>query len=335
MGSMNPFSLLVKPVGAACNLSCSYCFYSDHAAGVMSEEVCARMIDTYAALPFSGKCVTLQGGEPLLAPDYVFDRLDAAALDRSLQTNGTLLTPERAERLRRGNWLVGLSLDGPPELNAARGDAAIHARIVAGARLLEDFGVDYNLLCVVSQRNVARAREIYRYFRENFATNFYQFIECTGPREAISGEEWGRFLCELFDTWSAADVRRVSVRLFDSIVSQMVRGCPTQCSFAPSCRQYLVVEQDGSVYPCDFHVRRDLVLGNVMTHTWEELLASPVYGEFAARKGRLSDACRSCPYLRYCQGDCPRNRVAGRSSLCAGWKAFFAYTLAKFASFVV
>lgn len=339
---MKPFSLLVKPVGGACNLACKYCFYSGHAAGVMSEEVCAHMLDTYAALPFAEKAVALQGGEPLLAPGYVFDRMDATPVERSLQTNGTLLTPDRADRLRRGNWLVGLSLDGPPALNVrryARGGAALagetFAQTVRGIRLLEDFQVDYNLLTVVSRGNVGHAREIYRYFRENFATRHYQFIECTGPCEEIDGEAWGAFLCELFDEWAKADAYAVSVRLFDSVVSRLVRGFPTQCSFAASCDQYLVVEHDGSVYPCDFHVSEDLKLGNVMTHSWEQLLASPAYARFAARKcADLDPACRNCRYFGYCQGDCPRNRRAGRSALCAGWKRFFAHTLGKFEELV-
>lgn len=328
---MRPFSLLVKPVGGACNLDCLYCFYKDHATGVMSEEVCARTLDTYVALPFEAKSVTLQGGEPLLAPDYVFDRIDAAPVERALQTNGTLLTPERAGRLRRGNWLVGLSLDGPVELNTGRGDGATYEKIVAGARLLENFGVDYNLLTVVSRRNVRQAKEIYRFFRREFATRFYQVIECTGPCEEITGEEWGTFLCELFDEWAREDADKISIRLFDSIVSQIVRGFPTQCSFASSCRQYFVVEYDGSVYPCDFHVRSDLKLGNVLTHTWEELVESPAYARFAERKcADLTEECRQCPYVRFCQGDCPRNRIAGRSVLCAGWRKFFAHSLEQF-----
>lgn len=297
----------------------------------MSEEVFARVMDTYSVLPFEGKSVVLQGGEPLLAPDYVFDRMDEAPVERSLQTNGTLLTPEKAERLHRGNWLVGLSLDGPADLNAGRGDYATYEKIIQGARLLEDFEVDYNLLTVVSRRNVRYAKEIYRFFRENFATNFYQFIECTGPCEEITGEEWGTFLCDLFDEWVREDVHKVSIRLFDSIVSQLARGYPTQCSFAPSCRQYLVVEHDGSVYPCDFHVRADLKLGNIMTHGWKELTESPAYARFAERKcAELSNACGTCPYLRICQGDCPRNRLSGRSVLCSGWKMFFAHALKRF-----
>ena len=123
----------------------------------------------------------------------------------------------------------------------------------------------------------------------------------------------------------------VSIRLFDSIVSQLVRGFPTQCSFAETCRQYLVVEYDGSVYPCDFHVRPDLKLGNVLTHTWEELLSSPIYASFAAAKTEaLPDECRDCEYFAFCRGDCPRNR----RSLCKGWRRFFAHAIPRLVELV-
>lgn len=332
---MKPFSILLKPVGAACNLDCSYCFYSDHPAGVMAEETFRSMLESYMALPFADKSVALQGGEPLMAPEYIFDALEGEMLMRSLQTNATLVTPEVAERLKRGGWLVGASLDGPRGCNVLRrrGSDPVKAfdEAVAGIRNLEKAGVDYNLLTVVSKANVAHAAEVYRYLRDNFSTRYHQYIECTGPCDEITAEEWGRFLCDLFDEWSKEDAYTVSIRLFDSIVSQLVRGFHTQCSFATRCDSYLVVEHDGSVYPCDFHVRGDLKLGNVMTHTWEELLESDVYRRFAEAKcAALPDACQVCEFARFCNGDCPRNRVAGRSALCAGWKMFFAHTLGRF-----
>ena len=102
----------------------------------------------------------------------------------------------------------------------------------------------------------------------------------------------------------------------------------------------MTIEADGSVYPCDFHVREDLKLGNVMTHTWEEMLESGIYRDFAAAKcGSLPEECLSCEYSAFCNGDCPRNRGTGfgphkRSMLCAGWKKFFDHTLEKFDSIV-
>ncbi len=322
---MKPFSLLVKPVGGACNLKCRYCFYIEHSSGQMSEETFSHLLKTYCALPFEGKAIALQGGEPLLSKPYVRQMLNHAPIDKSLQTNCTLLTEEIAQDLARYHWLVGASLDGPPHLNAARGDT--YDAIVKGIRLMEAAGVDYNLLTVVSQANVAHPQEVYRFFRENFQTRFHQYIECTAPRLVIDGPSWGKFLIGIFDAWMKQDTHTISIRLFDSIISQLVRGRPTQCSFDKSCEQYLVVEHDGNVYPCDFFVEPHLCLGNVNTHSWEEMLNHPTYRAFADRKmAQLPPRCRTCAYFNFCRGDCPRNRY----TLCEGWKMFFEHTLPTF-----
>lgn len=323
---MNAFSLLVKPCGADCNLACEYCFYRGHAPGRMSPEVLERIMETYSALPFEGKAVAFQGGEPTLAGLDFFRRVQGYPVDKSLQTNATLVTDEWAEFLAAGHWLVGASVDGPPEVhNRFRG---AYAATEAGIRRMERAGVDYNLLTVVSKSNVAEPVRVYRYLRDNFSTRFHQYIECTGPRHEINAAEWGSFLCGLFDEWAKADSRTLSVRLFDSIVAQMVVGHATQCSFGASCRQYLVVEHDGSVYPCDFHVREDLRLGNIMEDSWEKIVSSVAYKRFAARKlENLPKECRSCAHYRWCHGDCPRNRNAGRPVLCAGWKRFFDHAI--------
>lgn len=325
---MQPFSLLIKAVGGDCNLNCSYCFYRSHPAGAMDAATLRRILDAYCALPFDGKSIAFQGGEPLMPQGAaLLEVADEYPVEKSIQTNATLVTDSLAERLARGGWLVGASLDGPRHLNLLRGESFDAA--VRGIRLLERHGADYNLLTVVSKANVAHPVEVYRFLRDNFATRHHQYIECTGPRDIISGEEWGEFLVALFDEWIKADAHSVSVRLFDSIISQLVLGYPTQCSFATSCRQYLVVEHDGSVYPCDFHVRPDLRLGNILTDSFEDLIASPVYEAFTKAKMRLlPEKCNKCEYTAFCNGDCPRNR----QSLCVGWQRFFAHSLPKLQS---
>ena len=325
---MHPFSLLVKPVGGRCNASCRYCFYR-RGGGVIARETLERALSEYAALPFASKSVTLQGGEPLLSPRYVLDAVEASGLERGIQTNATLVTPELAERLAAGGWLVGVSLDGPRELHEA-GRGATFDAAVRGIRLLEAAGADYNILTVVSRANVSRPVEVYRFLRDNFSTRFHQYIECTGPDGAfaISGDEWGAFLVSLFDEWAAHDVQTVSVRLFDSLANAILRGVPLQCSFARHCRHHLVLEHDGSVYPCDFHVRDELRLGSIMRETWRELLESPKCLRFAAAKtASLPARCRECDFLDFCNGDCPRNRFA----LCDGWRRFFGHSLERLA----
>ena len=294
----------------------------------MSAATLRKVLDEYCALPFDGKSVAFQGGEPLMPKGAaLLGVADEYPVAKSLQTNATLVTDSIAERLARGGWLVGASLDGPRHLNRLR-DRSFDAA-VRGIRLLERHGVDYNLLTVVSKANVARPVEVYRFLRDNFSTRHHQYIECTAPCDVVNGEEWGEFLVALFDEWIKHDARSVSVRLFDSIVSQIVLGYPTQCSFATSCRQHLVVEHNGAVYPCDFHVRPNLCLGNILENSFEEMTASATYKSFVNAKSRfLPEKCRKCRYVVFCNGDCPRNNHA----LCVGWERFFAHALGKLQS---
>ena len=292
----------------------------------MPEDTLRMALDAYAELPFDGKLVSFQGGEPLMPAGATLLKIaDEYPFAKSLQTNATLITEEIAAQLACGGWLAGASLDGPPNMNRLRGDSFDDA--VRGIRLLERHGVEYNIMTVVSKANVSCPREIYRYFRDNFKTRFHQYIECTGPRDAISGEEWGRFLTGLFDEWILHDAHEISVRLFDSIVSQIIRGTPTQCSFGRSCRQHLVIEHDGSVYPCDFHVSYETCLGNIRTHSLAEIAESPKYRAFAEAKVKnLPQKCEECPYMAFCNGDCPRSN----RTLCEGWKMFFDHSLKRF-----
>jgi uncharacterized protein len=321
---MKPFSLLVKPVGGDCNLRCRYCFYSGHPKGRIDPEALSRAIRSYEALPFSGKAVALQGGEPLLCEPAVLAAVNGCNAEKSVQTNATLVTDELARLFASNGWLVGASLDGPRELNSPRGDSFDAA--VRGIRRLEAAGAEYNLMVVVSRANVAHPAEVYRFLRDNFSTRFHQYIECTGPELAITGEEWGLFLIGLFDEWIKSDAHTVSVRLFDSIVSKIAFGHPTLCSLSEECGHHLVLEHDGSVYPCDFYVRPELRLGNVNSDTWEEMLASPAFLDFAAGKSaRLPPRCRCCRHIGFCMGDCPRSG----QRLCAGWTMFFDHALPR------
>jgi uncharacterized protein len=153
---------------------------------------------------------------------------------------------------------------------------------------------------------------------------------------AIRPEEWGDFLCGIYDSWIGADTRRVSVRLFDTILAQLVDGVSNVCTFGSDCRQYLVVEHNGDVYPCDFFVEPELRLGNVMTHGWSEMLGSEACARFGERKRLWNRACDGCPYLPLCRGDCPKNRGPERGNphtlswLCGGWKRFFEHSLPGF-----
>ena len=117
----------------------------------------------------------------------------------------------------------------------------------------------------------------------------------------------------------------------------MVDGASNTCAAGCSCDRYFVVEHNGDVYPCDFNVLTELRLGNVQTEAWDAMQTSTVYRRFAAAKSQWNASCDACPWLRFCHGDCPKNRpghIPGAlSHLCDGWRRFYAHAVPRLLPF--
>ena len=356
-----PFSLLVKPASADCNLRCDYCFYlghsefyPEHRTHRMPEPVLESMVRGYLGTAQPNYRFGWQGGEPTLMGLEFFRRVvelqaewaaPGSVVENGVQTNGTLLTPELAAHFGRYRFLCGVSLDGPGPLHdryRCRVDGSgSFADVRRGLGLLREHRVEFNILTLVSAANVRHAADVYSYLTDNEYL-YHQYIPCVeiDARQrplpwSIHGEEWGDFLCTLFDLWYPGDTRRVSIRLFDAVLSLLVDDVRTICHFGTNCCQYFVVEYNGDVYPCDFFVERRLRLGNISTEPWSVMQSSPLYRSFGEQKSMLPQACTDCAYRQFCAGDCPKHRLCGGgkprrlSALCAGWKRFYKHALPR------
>ncbi len=357
---MRPFSLLVKPASADCNLACEYCFYTEKAALYpdtlrhrMSEETLEQMTRNFFAAPQQEFAFGWQGGEPTLMGQAFFERAvelqrryapPGTTVSNGLQTNGTLIDDSFAAWLAENRFLVGISIDGPADVHdryrKTRAGGGSHARVMSGLDALKRHGVEYNVLALVTQANVRDPAALYEYLK-GLGASHHQYIPCVETDEAgaltdysVSGDDWGAFLSGLFDAWAPADAAEVSIRFFDSILTKMLNGHATVCYMGKDCRHYFVVEHSGDIYPCDFYVAPERKLGNVAHDTFVELWRSPAYREFGREKRRWSASCEGCPYLGYCAGDCPKMRLEGEagapSVLCTGWKQFYEHALPRF-----
>jgi uncharacterized protein len=285
--SLLAFHILAKPTGAICNLNCSYCFFlaKEHlypdSRFRMTDEVLESYLHQYlAAQRIPRATIAWQGGEPtLMGLDFYrrsieyeqkYARSDMT-VERTLQTNGTLLDEEWCTFFREHNYLVGLSLDGPRELHdACRVDKAGHPtfdRVMRAARLLQEHDVPFNILCAVNAVNVTHPLEVYRFFRDDIRVKFIQFIPIverdneTGFQEgntvtdlSVTAEEWGRFLTKIFDEWVTRDVGHVFVQHFDAALAAWAGEPPAVCIFAPTCRTVLALEHNGDLYTRDHFV---------------------------------------------------------------------------------
>ncbi len=361
MNKIKPFSLLIKPASAACNIRCEYCFYIDHLNYIkkgdkpaMTYKTLEKMISGYMKLPLPEYSFGWQGGEPTIMGLDFFKKVvelqnqyapTNARISNGLQTNATLIDKPMAEYFAEHNFLLGVSLDGPKDIhNKFRltiDGKPTHNKVMQGINHLRNAKAEFNILCLVNSENVGKPKEVYKYFKEK-GFNFLQFIPCVEydkkgnlTHYSITGKQWGKFLCGIFDIWYRKDTRKISIRHFDSVLNYKVMGRYTECTMDKDCRQYFVVEYDGGIYPCDFFVEKDLHLGNIDTSSWEETLHSPLYEKFGKKKSQWNKECNSCEWLNICNGDCPKMRGSemrpdSLSTLCEGWKTFYSHTMERF-----
>ena len=355
---MPPFSLLIKPASADCNLRCAHCFYSVKTALYpaprrMSPEILDRLISSYMATDQPQYVFGWQGGEPTLMGVEFFHEVTClqqrygrrgTVVTNGLQTNGTMLDDDLAAHLAAYRFLVGVSLDGPAELHdhyrRDAGGEGSHAAALECLARLRRHRVEFNTLTLVTDANALRAAEVFRYLAEQ-GVAYHQYLPCVEfdaqgrPLPwTITGEQWGEFLCALFDAWWPL-ANSVSVRLFDALLAARLGHPPPLCHLGTDCRQYFVVEHNGDVYPCDFFVTPETRLGNLLEDSWEALQASPAYREFGAGKAQWSERCAGCEFLRWCAGDCLKHRYRtgpdprACSWLCEGWRQFYRHALPR------
>ena len=353
---IRPFYIMAKPVCGTCNLDCLYCYYTakprELYPGVdrfmMSQEVLSDYTRQYMDLQPAQVNFGWQGGEPLLAGKDFFGKAvelqqrfgrPGQTVANAMQTNGTLLDDEWAEFFAKYKFLVGISLDGPPEWHDAfrrdhQGRGSFH-RAWAGLELLRKHNVEFNLLVTLNSSNAPHAGDIYRYFI-NRGIRWLQFIpilekdESGKPRDfSCTGEQFGRFMLEVFRLWRDRHVGVVSERLIDSVLHTIVHGEAALCCNAQRCANAHVLEFNGDLYACDHFVYKQWKIGNILARPLTDLVRDPLLDEFARMKTELPAACRDCEFLEFCRGGCPKHHMPPGNDprrvnhFCQGYKRFF------------
>ncbi len=355
---MPPVSVLMKPASGMCNMRCEYCFYCDEmqkrsteSFGLMSEETLKNVVRKTLLRAEGAISYAYQGGEPTLRGIDFFRKAVAyqkqynrhgIRVNNALQTNGYLIDEEWCLFLKEHDFLVGLSVDGNAEchdaLRRTKDGEATFERVCRSAELLEKYGVEYNILTVVTPKIARNIEDIYREYRSK-GWDYQQYIACLDPlgeprgvkKYSLKPEEYGAFLCRLFALWyeDYRKDRQPYIRQFDNYIG-LLRGYPAEaCDQRGICGIQNVVEADGSVYPCDFYMLDEYLLGNFNTDRLEHIDRRREEIGFVERSRRLGSACRECRYYRLCRGGCQRHREYNAGTgmydnyFCRAYRIFF------------
>ena len=294
-------------------------------------------------------------------------------IENDLQTNGLLLNKDWCEFLVEHSFLVGLSIDGPEFIHdkyrKTRSGKPTFKRVIQAVNLMKEYKVPFNALVTVNRFNSQYPLEVYRFLTRELGVTYIQFSPCVEPRSfekiaphfwkenmqpgvgselakpgnlmsvvtdwSVDASEWGKFLVAVFNEWVNNDFGRVLVNLFETAVAQ-VMGMPAQlCVTAEFCGKGLAIEHNGDVFSCDHYVYPEYRLANINERPLNEIAISTRQYSFGmAKKSSLPQYCLNCEYLKYCWGECPKNRLltapngeAGLNYLCPGIKMFFEHAL--------
>ncbi len=357
------FQIFVKPAGAFCNLNCSYCYYRDKSRlypGAGPFRMRDSVLEEYTAQHIaaaSGPEVSFSwhGGEPTTLGVGFFRtavelqqkyRPAGWRIRNGIQTNGVLLDEEWCRFLASEGFSVGLSLDGPAELHdpyrVSRGGQPTHREALRGYDLLRKHGIHTDIVCVVHTLNVRHPLSVYRFFR-GIDCGYLGFLPVVerAPEAAgglsphtPSAEDYGAFLCRIFDEWIGRDIDRIAVQTFEEAARPALGLEHSLCVFRETCGDIPVIEHNGDFFPCDHYVDSGHRLGNILETPLATLLESRAQRSFGeAKRDNLPRCCRNCEVLVMCNGGCPKYRFLhapdgepGLNYLCAGLKRFFLHS---------
>jgi uncharacterized protein len=349
-------SLLIKPAGPDCNLSCDYCFYlkksslfPDSRLHRMSHEILEETIRQVMSQGLPEVNFSWQGGEPTLMGLEFFRQAvhfqqkygSHQSVGNGFQTNGLLINRDWVQFFHRYKFLVGLSIDGPEHVhNRYRrhlNDQGSWEKVVEAAKILLDSDVATNALVVINDYSVRFPEEIYE-FLKGLGLTYMQFIPCLEPDPENSGkpasfsvpaDRYGDFLLRLCELWKA-DFQNgrpsTYIRNFEALLFAFAGLTPPDCTLHKECGDYVVVEHNGDVYSCDFYVQPEAKLGNVKEKRLVDMLNSATQRKFGQRKSILLDECKKCKWLLYCRGGCSKERgyqpEPEKSYFCQSYKRF-------------
>ena len=341
--------------------------YQNSHRHLMSDEILEQFTREYIeAQTMPQVLFTWHGGEPLMRSiDFYKKALElqkkyahGKQIDNVIQTNGTLLTDEWCEFFAQNHWLVGISIDGPQEYHdhyrVTPAGKPSWEKVMQGISLLKKHRVEWNAMAVVNAYNAEHPLEFYHFFRDN-GCQYLQFTpiverltehedgrtlaSLADDREipladaSVTPQQWGNFLCTIFDDWVRHDVGKTFVEIFDCTLANWMGVLPGICAYSKECGHAGVMEHNGDVYSCDHFVFPEYKLGNIR----EQSLIDMLYGEKQQAFSRLKHTslprqCKECDMEFACHGECPKNRFEkdkygepGLNYLCQGYYQYYTH----------
>ncbi len=198
-----------------------------------------------------------------------------------------------------------------------RNNSGTFDRVMLAYKKLREANIEVNFLTVLSKTVLTHPKDLYSFYN-NTGIKYVQLIPCLPSIDEVEGKGKSQycallssFWIQFYDLWKKDYLNgtcRFEIREFSSILNGLSGKRVETCIFPGKCSPQLVIEADGSTYPCDFYVLPKYRTGSVFTDSLEDTLGSANMLKFAKDNPPLQPQCLQCRYCGLCKGGCRRMR---------------------------
>jgi AdoMet-dependent heme synthase len=311
MVQSNALRMVAWELTRNCNLNCVHCRAAASKGphdGELTLPECKQILDQLAA--FASPTIILTGGEPLLRDD-IFDIIEygnAKGLRLVMAINGTLLTEEKAQKLKKGGIKrVSLSLDGKDAKthDAFRGVIGSYNAVMRAADTLNNIDLPFQINTTVTRFNVDDLLDIYNLVKTIGAVAWHVFLLVpVGRGKELKGKEldtkaYENVLNWLYDMESRNEIEMkvTCAPHYYRIVKE--KGDTPKSAGCLAGKSFMFISHRGVAQPCGYlEIASGDILADGVQKVWEE---SPVFNQLrdlTSYKGK----CGGCRYLKICSG---------------------------------
>lgn len=294
-----------------CNLNCVHCRAAASKGpheGELTLSECRRVMDEIAG--FASPTIILTGGEPLLRDD-IFDIIDygnGKGLRLVMAINGTLLTEEKAQRLKDGGIKrISLSLDGKDARthDAFRGVNGSFNSVMRAGNILKDVYLPFQINTTITRLNVDDLLDIYILAKSIGAVAWHVFLLVpVGRGKDLKGKELDTEAYENVLSWLYGIESKNEIELKVTCAPHYYRivkekGDNPKSAGCLAGKSFMFISHKGIAQPCGYlEIASGDVRAQGVKRVWEESLIFNQLRDLSSYKGK----CGTCRYLKICGG---------------------------------
>jgi len=331
-------TLIVMQPTPFCNIDCGYCYLPNRSSNhKMDLDVAGKIIMEV----FSSKLVSppiellWHLGEPLAIPISFYEQVfsiisqisegTGIAYSLNFQTNAMLINDNWINLIKKHKINLGISIDGPEFIHdrkrVDRKSKGTHAQVMKGTKMLQESGVPFSVIMVVTKYSLDYPDEICDFFIENKIEDIgFNIDEMEGINNSTSFSEvveskYNKFITRLLER-SVASSGKLRIREF----WQNLRPFTTEISEAVNTTNvpFRIFNFDCygnySTYCPELIAAKSIEynnfnMGNILTDGLDAIQTNSVFLKIKDEVEKGVENCKkSCEYWSFCGGGAPSNK---------------------------